>query len=268
MPNLLRRPQANRGLCHSITPAQAGWSYVGFSLYQLKAGERISEQTGDREVILVMVEGKAAIKTSNQDWGTLGERMSVWEKTPPHALYVPNAETWEATAESDCVIAVCSAPGHGSHKAQRLGPDGISLDTRGKGSNTRYIHNIAMEERDVADNLLVTEVFTPNGNWSSYPSHRHDEDNYPEITYLEETYYFRIAPKDGFGIQRVYTEDDSLNETMTVRDHDVVLDPKGHHPCAAPYGFDMYYLNVMAGPLRKWRFKPDPSVKWILDRDG
>ena len=84
MPNLLRRPQANRGLCHSITPAQAGWSYVGFSLYQLKAGERISEQTGDTEVILVMVEGKAAIKTSNQDWGTLGERMSVWEKTPPH----------------------------------------------------------------------------------------------------------------------------------------------------------------------------------------
>ena len=99
-------------------------------------------------------------------------------------------------------------------------------------------------------------------------SHRHDEDNYPEITYLEETYYFRIAPKDGFGIQRVYTEDNSLNETMTVRDHDVVLVPKGHHPCAAPYGFDMYYLNVMAGPLRKWRFKPDPSVKWILDRDG
>jgi 5-deoxy-glucuronate isomerase len=115
---------------------------------------------------------------------------------------------------------------------------------------------------------LVTEVFTPAGNWSSYPSHRHDEDDFPRITYLEETYYHRLNPADGFGIQRVYTDDRLLDETMAVHDHDVVCVPRGHHPCGAPYGFEMYYLNVMAGPLRKWRFVPAPQVEWIMERDA
>ena len=105
-----------------------------------------------------------------------------------------------------------------------------------------------MENEDFADSLLVTEVFTPAGHWSSYPSHRHDEDDFPRITYLEETYYHRLNPKDGFGIQRVYTDDGLLDETMAVSDGDVTLVPRGHHPCGAPYGFEMYYLNVMAGP--------------------
>jgi 5-deoxy-glucuronate isomerase len=124
-----------------------------------------------------------------------------------------------------------------------------------------------MEQHDVADSLLVTEVFTPQGNWSSYPPHRHDEDNYPNITYLEETYYHRLNPPQGYGTQRVWTEDGSLDETFTVKNHDVVLVPKGHHPCGVPYGYEMYYLNVMAGPIRKWRFKNHPDHHWIFERD-
>ena len=88
------------------------------------------------------------------------------------------------------------------------------------------------------------------------------------MTYLEETYYHRLNPSQGFGVQRVYTEDGSLDETMAVKDGDVVLVPKGHQPCAAPYGYEMYYLNVMAGPLRKWRFKNDPDHDWIAQRDA
>ena len=125
-----------------------------------------------------------------------------------------------------------------------------------------------MEDLDICDSLLVTEVFTPAGNWSSYPSHRHDEDDFPRITYLEETYYHRLNPENGFGFQRVYTDDRSLDIAIPVEDGDAVLVPKGHHPCGAPYGFEMYYLNVMAGPLRKWRFLPAPEVEWILERDG
>lgn len=123
-----------------------------------------------------------------------------------------------------------------------------------------------MEAEDYCDSLLVTEVFTPAGNWSSYPSHRHDEDDAPRITYLEETDYHRLKPAQGFGVQRVYTDDGTLDETMAIKNHDVVLVPRGHHPCGAPYGFEMYYLNVMAGPLRKWRFVPDPAVQGILCR--
>jgi 5-deoxy-glucuronate isomerase len=268
MTRLLLRPFGRHGKVHEVTPASAGWRYVGFSLWRLRQGEIAREATGDREVILVMVEGRARLSGMGRDWGVLGQRMDVFEKTPPHCLYLPNGAEWEATAETDCVIAVCSAPGKDGHKARRIGPEEIVTAERGKGTNARRINDIAMENQDYSDSLLVTEVFTPAGHWSSYPSHRHDEDGFPRITYLEETYYHRLNPKDGFGIQRVYTDDGSLDEAMAVRDGDVVLAPRGHHPCGAPYGFEMYYLNVMAGPLRKWRFMPALEVEWIMQRDA
>jgi len=145
----------------------------------------------------------------------------------------------------------------------------MTLKARDLGmTDTRYVNAIAMEDRDVADSLLVTEVFTPQGNWSSYPPHRHDEDDFPRMTYLEETYYHRLNPRQGFGVQRVWTEDGSLDETMAVSDGDVVLVPREHHPCGAPYGYEMYYLNVMAGPRRAWRFQNHPDHDWIARRDA
>jgi 5-deoxy-glucuronate isomerase len=262
------KPRSKTGKVHDITPASAGWSYVGFGLYRLMPGETAAEPTGDTEVILVLVEGKARIGGGGTDFGELGDRMDVFERKPPHAVYIPNGSDWSATAATACTIAVCAAPGKGGHSARIIGPGDIGLIERGRGTNTRYIHAIAMEERDVADSLLVTEVYTPQGHWSSYPPHRHDEDDYPRMTYLEETYYHRLKPSQGFGFQRVFTEDGSLDETFAVADHDVVLVPKGHHPCAAPYGYEMYYLNVMAGPIRKWRFKNHPDHDWILQRDS
>lgn len=264
MSHLQLKPFGTHGKVHEVTPASAGWRYVGFSLYRLRPGDTAAEATGANEVILVMVEGKARFRAAGQDWGTLGERMSVFEKTAPHSLYVPNDSDWRAEAETDCVIAVCAAPGKGTHPARRLGPGGITLTERGSGQNRRLINNIAMEAEDVCDSLLVTEVFTPAGNWSSYPSHRHDEDDFPRITYLEETYYHRLNPAQGFAFQRVYTDDGSLNEVMAVKDGDVTLVPRGHHPCGAPHGFELYYLNVMAGPRRNWRFVADPDVAFLM----
>lgn len=268
MSDLLRRPVAATGKVHDITPASAGWGYVGFGLYRLKAGESAAEMTGDTEVILVLVEGKAEIEGGGKDFGELGDRMHVFEQKPPHCVYIPAGASWAARATTDCTLAVCTAPAMPGREAAVIGPSGIALTQRGQGANTRYIFPIAMEERDVADSLLVTEVFTPQGNWSSYPPHRHDEERFPEMTYLEETYYHRLNPAQGFGFQRVFTEDGSLDETMAVSDGDVVLVPKGHHPCGAPYGYDMYYLNVMAGPLRKWRFQNHPDHDWIFRRDN
>lgn len=268
MAKLLRRPNGTSGKVHDITPADAGWSYVGFGLYRLQAGEQVAEVPGDHESILVLVEGKAQISVENTECGELGDRLSVFERTPPHSFYVPNGRSWSARATTACTLAVCTAPGRGGHEAQVIGPAGIELVTRGKNANTRYIHPIAMEERDVADSLLVTEVYTPQGNWSSYPPHRHDEDDFPRMTYLEETYCHRLNPPQGFGFQRVFTEDGALDETVAVADGDVVLVPKGHHPCGAPYGYEMYYLNVMAGPLRKWRFQNHPDHDWIAQRDA
>jgi 5-deoxy-glucuronate isomerase len=264
MSHLLRKAFGQHGKVHQITPQDAGWRHVGFALYRLRAGDSVAEATGANEVILVMVEGKARIEGAGQDWGELGQRMDLFERTPPHCLYLPNGSDWRATASTDCVLAVCSAPGAGGHPARRIGPDSITLTQRGEGTNTRYINNIAMENEDFCDSLLVTEVFTPAGNWSSYPSHRHDEDDFPRITYLEETYYHRLNPGNGFALQRVYTDDLSLNETMAVHDGDVVCVPRGHHPCATPPGFELYYLNVMAGPRRNWRFVAAPNVEHLM----
>ncbi|MEM9631611.1 MAG: 5-deoxy-glucuronate isomerase [Pseudomonadota bacterium] len=266
MADLLVKPSGTSGKVHDITPQSANWGYVGFGLYHLKAGETASEETGDTEVILVLVEGKAEISGAGENFGELGDRMSVFERKKPHCVYLPNGTSWNAKATTDCVLAVCTAPGKGNYKARVI--TDIDVVERGKGANTRYIHPIAMEESDIADSLLVTEVFTPQGNWSSYPPHRHDEDNFPDMTYLEETYYHRLNPKQGFGFQRVFTEDGELDETMAVSDGDVVLVPKGHHPCGAPYGYEMYYLNVMAGPMRKWRFQNHPDHDWIAQRDA
>ncbi|WP_071795335.1 5-deoxy-glucuronate isomerase [Natronohydrobacter thiooxidans] len=264
MGSLLRRPTGRSGLVHAITPEDAGWRYVGFDLWRLSPGEMAAGELEGREAILVLVEGRAEVTAGGEHLGELGGRMSVFERSPPHCVYIPPGTAWQARATTPCVIAVCSAPSPGGRPVQLLGPDGIVLEQRGTGTNARHINNIAMEGRDVADSLLVTEVFTPAGHWSSYPPHRHDEDCFPDLTYLEETYYHRLDPSGCFGFQRVFTDDLSLDETMAPADHDVVLVPKGHHPCAAPHGVEMYYLNVMAGPRRAWRFQTHPAFAHMV----
>ena len=276
---LLVRPRGDHGLVHDITVDAArtelspDWSYVGFHLHRLRAGEGAGGDTGDREAILVLIEGRAEIAAGGESLGAMGERMSPWEGKP-HSAYVPGGTAWEARALSDCTLAVCTAPAEardGENKrrtARRIDPDTIERVTRGVGTNERHIHPIAMEEHDCANSLLVTEVFTPEGHWSSYPPHRHDEDEFPRITYLEETYYHRLDPPQGYAHQRVFTDDGALDETVTVHDGDVVLVPRGHHPCAAPHGYRLYYLNVMAGPRRAWRFTNHPDHEWIVERDG
>src|SRR5688500_10884788 len=132
MTKLLRKPFGSHGKVHEVTPASAGWRYVGFSLWRLRAGATAAEATGDREAILMLVEGKARLSGAEREWGVLGDRMNVFEKSPPHCLYIPNGAEWQAVAETECVIAVCSAPGRGGHHARRIGPDGITLTERGK----------------------------------------------------------------------------------------------------------------------------------------
>ena len=124
--------------------------------------------------------------------------------------------------------------------------------------------NILPEDQP-AQSLLVVEVITPGGHTSSYPPHKHDQDNLPHESLLEETYYHRLNPPQGFGFQRVYTDDRSLDESMAVEDGDVTLVPRGYHPCAACHGYDLYYLNVMAGPKRTWKFHNAVEHEWLFE---
>ncbi len=181
----------------------------------------------------------------------------------PWSVYLPPGTEAKVDAEGAAEIALCSAPATGKLRARVIGPNDVETLTRGKGSNLRHIRNILSETAE-AESLLVVEVITPAGHWSSYPPHKHDQDDLPRESLLEETYYHRINPPQGFAMQRVYTDDRSLDETMTVTDRDVVLVPRGYHPCAAAHGYELYYLNVMAGPKRSWRFHNDPAHEWLM----
>jgi 5-deoxy-glucuronate isomerase len=182
------------------------------------------------------------------------------------SLYLPAGSAYTLIAEDDAEIAVCTAPGSGAGTVRRIPADAVGQETRGVGTNTRYVRNILPDSSIMAESLLVVEVVTPGGHWSSYPPHKHDRDALPEESLLEETYYHRLTPSQGFAFQRIYTDDRSLDEALVVRDGDVVLVPRGYHPVGAAHGYDLYYLNVMAGPSRRWVFTNDPDHAWIVAR--
>ena len=262
--NLLVHPHLNAtaGLVHSVTPESAGWTYVGFEARDLTSGARVPVESDTRESCVVMLRGKARVFGRNFDSGEIGQRENVFEGLP-WSVYLPPGAAYTIEATSDCEVGICSAPATGRLPPRVIEPADVETSTRGKGSNTRYVRNI-LSETAAAESVLVVEVITPGGNWSSYPPHKHDRDAVPEESYLEETYYHRLSPPQGFAVQRVYTDDRSLDETLAVGDRDVVLVPRGYHPVGAPHGYDLYYLNVMAGPKRTWRFHNDPDHAWML----
>jgi 5-deoxy-glucuronate isomerase len=264
MANLLVKPgkPQSDGCIHRITPATAGWEYVGFEVYQLTDGQRIERETAGTEACLVLVSGRADISAAGQDFGKLGQRQSPFDGSP-WSVYVPPGVRWSVVADGTVEFAVCLAPAKTGVAARIIPPTKVGQETRGTGTNTRHVRNI-LPEHEPAESLLVVEVITPGGHWSSYPPHKHDRNALPAESYLEEIYYHRLARPTGFALQRVYTGDRSLDETMAVADRDVVLVPRGYHPVGAPHGYDLWYLNVMAGPQRTWRFCNDPEHEWLI----
>ena len=225
-----------------VTPQSAGWSYVGFEVVRVR--DRLERTEEKRESCIVVLSGTCDLVAGDAGGYAVG-RTDVFSG-PPTALYVPPRLTWSAEGEAE--LAICTAPADGAIPARLL--DQPTLAPRGEGTEERMITNILMED-EPAESLLVTEVLTPRGHWSSYPPHKHDVDDPPNETQLEETYYHRMRPEGGFAFQRVYT-DDGLDETIAVQDGDTVLVPRGYHPVAAGPRHDLYYLNVMAGPVRRW----------------
>lgn len=242
-----------------VTPASAGWKYVGFEVLSLRRGEVVERPMHGRELCVVVLSGTADIGS----WRDVGSRPSVFDGAPDAAYMPPGGHALIGANSDRCEIALCWAPAKKGASPALIRGSEIKPFQRGSGRTLRTIHNILMEDRP-AESLLVTEVLTPAGNWSSYPPHKHDTDDPPREAYLEETYYHRFARPDGFAVQLVYTDDRSLDEAIQVRDRDVVLVPRGYHPVAAGPGYDLYYLNVMAGPTRRWLVTTDPAHRWQL----
>jgi 5-deoxy-glucuronate isomerase len=263
MAKLHIKPKKGTGRVIHVTPKSAKWKYVGFDVWNTPKGKIAKGSDAKNETCLVFISGKGNVTVGDENFGALGERMSPFEGKP-WSVYVPPGVKWSITGLTDMVLAVCLSPAKGKFKARIIAPENMPIETRGKGSNTRHVFNILPENDPLAESLLVVEVITPNGSTSSYPSHKHDKDNLPKESLLEETYYHRINPPQGFAFQRVYTDNRKLDEAMAVEDGDVTLVPKGYHPCATIHGYDLYYLNVMAGPKRTWKFHNAPEHQWLL----
>ena len=250
----------------TVTPASAGWKHVGFAAFRLAAGETLHlALPADREGCLVVLAGHADIRASDQSFNRLGGRASVFDDYSPDAVYAPPGTLLDVTAHDAVELALATAPAQGKYPVRLLSGAHMRRSVRGQGTNTRYICDI-LPETEAAESLLVVEVVTPAAHSSSYPPHKHDTDALPQESALEETYYHRIDPPQGFAFQRVYTDARDLDESMAVGDHDVVMVPRGYHPVVMPHGYRGYYLNVMAGPQRAWHFKNDPAHDWLMQR--
>ncbi len=259
---LIRGNAVKYGEIVRVVPNGDDWKYVGLSVVGLQAGESLAGRSGEKEVALVFIEGSADVQCAGTTWNGVGTRKTPFEG-PPEGAYVPANSTYEIRALTDCEVAVCSAPADGAPRSpRRLALTDRNAHIRGTGHAVRRVHNILMDP-DEASGLFITEVITPAGNWSSYPPHKHDTDDPPRESALEEIYYYRAQPSAGFAFQRVYTADGDLDETMTAHDRDLVLVPRGYHVCVAAAEYTIYYLNVLAGPKHVYHMSFDPQHEWI-----
>jgi len=242
------------GAWEHVSPETAGWRYLHFGV----RGGVFSAETGDVEIALVPLAGLCRVEAEGERW-EFGGREHVFAGMPG-ALYLPRDTAYRVEADGE--VAICGARCDTRRDPVLVHPDDVELEVRGAGNATRQINHIVKPEFP-AERLLVVEVFTPAGNWSSYPPHKHDEANSPDEVVLEETYYFRTRAPEAFAVQRLYSPRHGLDVTETVRDGDLMLVPYGYHTTAAAHGYDLYYLNALAGDTRSMASADDPALHWI-----
>ncbi len=247
-----------------LTPEQAGWTYTGLRVLALPAGGTHRYATGEDEVIVLPLEGGCTVEVDGERYELAG-RPSVFAG-PTDLVYAPIGSDVTVSSAAGGRFALGTARASRRFPAQHLPAASVPVELRGAGCASRQIHNFATPETLDADRIIACEVITPGGNWSSYPPHKHDEHR-PGESVLEEIYYFEVRGANGMAYQRVYgTPDRPIDVLAEVRSGDMVLIPHGWHgPAMAVPGYDLYYLNVMAGPgpERAWLISDDPAHTWI-----
>jgi 5-deoxy-glucuronate isomerase len=248
----------------AIDPKVAQWTYSGLYVAEVPAGGELSLDTDGKELVVLPLRGSGVAEVDGRVFQLKG-RSGVF-KAVSDFLYVPVGSDARLVSSDGGRFAFPWAKASRRFEPAYRSASQVPVEIRGAGSCTRQVNNFCTPESfPYAENLIAVEVITPEGNWSSYPPHKHDHAG-PEETQLEEIYYFEVEKEKGFAIQRLYTLDGSLNLTEEVHTGDVVTIPFGYHgPSMAAPGYHLYYLNVMAGPERVWRFCYDPAHAWIRD---
>ena len=239
---------------------KASWQWMSFFVRRLAANEACEVHSETEEIGLVLLGGICVA-----DWGTgeiqIGERANVFEGLP-YALYLPAGAGARLRAVSACEIAECRVPSSARLEPRLITPDDVSVSLRGGENASRQIVDV-MPPAFPGDRLIAVEVYTPGGNWSSYPPHKHEVHNPPAEVDLDEIYYYRFQQPSAYALQRLYSSDGSRDRTVTARDGDAVLIHDGYHPVVAGHGYNTYYLNFLAGSARSLANTIDPEHAWV-----
>jgi 5-deoxy-glucuronate isomerase len=252
---LLRAPRT-AGQQQLLRRGTNGARELSIARLRVEAGARDEYRADDEETIVVLQEGAGRFEVNGREWPV--SRASVFAERAT-ALYLPPGATLRVTATSPLEAVLISAATKAGGEPALVGPDDVRVNPRGKGCYAREVHDLFVTDPH-ARRLMVGETYNPAGNWSSYPPHKHDGRDGESI--LEEVYYFRVDPPQGFGHQMIYTADGE-SVTHTVHDGDAVLLPYGYHPVSAAPGYRLYYLWAIAGAERKLAVFEDPTHRWI-----
>ena len=268
---VLAKSSLDKELYQSITSAEADWNYLNFMARTIKPGQKWSGETGNNEYLFVLLGGNFSAETSAGKWKTLNGRKDVFSGLP-HALYLPRQTEFEISPVESFLDMACGwCPAEQSFEPHFIIPSdivGMGIEYRGGDNASRQINRILPPGSD-CNRLVCVEVYTPSGNWSSFPAHKHDTRKTNSDTgelieaSLEEIYFYKIDKPQGFAIQKVYNDDRSLDEIAEAHSNDVVLIPGGYHPVVAGHGYNVYYLNFLAGSDQSLASTDDPDHKWI-----
>lgn len=265
---LLVKPNTGSRIYHHFTAEDVGWKYLNFEARLLYNNESFTEQTAENEYCIVLLGGNFSVHSDKGAWETRNGRKDVFSGIA-HTLYLPRHTQFTLTARSDNTdIAICRVATDEDHPAYLKQPEEAAIEFRGGDNANRQINSLLQPGFD-CHKIVCVEVYTPSGNWSSYPAHKHDErktdaeGNLLEAN-LEEIYFYKTDKPNGFAIQQVYTDDRTLDEVMKVHNNEVVLIPKGYHPVVAGHGYNIYYLNFLAGSDQSLANTPDPQQEWIF----
>jgi 5-deoxy-glucuronate isomerase len=266
---------SRHGFDVALGPREAGWEHTGLNVLTLAPGERREIRTGDCEWLVVPLAGKCRVESATGDKVLFLDGRRDPFAGPTDFAYVPRMSRFAVVSTAGARLAMPHAKAETELPFRRIPAEEVVTELRGAGHASRQVRNFGTPDVLNADSIIACEVLTPAGNWSSYPPHKHDEEHQDRESELEEIYYFEMRGADAsmspgarpFGYQRVYgTRSRPINVMAEVRTGDVVLVPHGWHgPSMAPPGYDMYYLNVMAGPGedRQWLICDDPEHAWV-----
>jgi 5-deoxy-glucuronate isomerase len=264
---LLAKSKPGFGIYQSVLKEETGWQFLNFQARLMKQGEKWKGNTWENEYAIILLGGNYSVKTDKGNWETLNGRKDVFSGIA-HSLYLPRDTEFEITAESEVLdIAYGWCETDENHPVYFKRPEEAAIEIRGGDNATRQINSLLQPGFD-CHRLVCVEVYTPSGNWSSFPAHKHDTQKFDDDgmvieACLEETYFYKIDKPQGFAIQQIYNDDRSLDEIAVARNNDVVLVPEGYHPVVAGHGYNVYYLNFLTGSDQSLANTDDPDHKWI-----